>query len=243
MKTLRQTERILRILYPVWALVGMFSLMYVPSQVVVPGDAAATAAQIASQELLFRAGIVGSLATQILFLFAVWYLYQFFEHTRKGPGRERVMLACVSVPIVMLNERAQFAALGQIDDPEQLLFFLGLNAHGITIASIFWGLWLFPLGYLIYHSGYFPKLIGVAVWIGGVGYTLGSLTDILFPDQKYLLSVFEKMKFGEIVWLLLLTIRGAKWPKGEGVESRGVGSSGAGSREVGSRELGGVVPE
>ena len=74
MKTLRQTERILRILYPVWALVGMFSLMYVPSQVVVPGDAAATAAQIASQELLFRAGVVGSLATQILFLFGVFDL-------------------------------------------------------------------------------------------------------------------------------------------------------------------------
>ncbi|MBK8042600.1 MAG: DUF4386 domain-containing protein [Haliscomenobacter sp.] len=220
MKTLRQTERILRILYPVWALVGMFSLMYVPSQVVVPGDAAATAAQIASQELLFRAGIVGSLATQILFLFAVWYLYQFFEHTSKGPARVMVMLACVSVPIAMLNELTKFAALGQLDNPDQLLFFLGLNGHGITIASIFWGLWLFPLGYLIYHSGYFPKLIGVAVWIGGVGYTLGSLTDILLPDQKTLLTVFETMTFGEIVWLLWLTIRGAKWPKGEGVGSR-----------------------
>ncbi len=215
MKNLRQTERILRILYPIWALVGMFSLMYVPSQLVVPGDAAATAAQITSRELLFRTGILGSLATQVLFLFAVWYLYQFFEGAGKGPAKVMVMLACVSVPIAMLNELAKFAALGQVSDPEQMLFFLSLNAHGITIASIFWGLWLFPLGYLIYHSGYFPKLIGVAVWIGGVGYTLGSLTDILFPDQKILLSVSEMMTFGEIVWLLWLTIRGAKWPKGE----------------------------
>jgi hypothetical protein len=93
-----------------------------------------------------------------------------------------------------------------------MMFFLNLNDQGILIASIFWGLWLFPLGYLIYKSGYFPKVIGIFVLIGGIGYTLGSFLKLLLPDSVVILSVLEIMTFGEVIFLIWLIIKGAKLP-------------------------------
>ena len=70
---------------------------------------------------------------------------------------------------MMLNELNN-AALLLLHDSQQMMLFLDLHSQGVIIASIFWGLWLFPLSYLIYKSGYFPKIIGTAVIIGGFGY-------------------------------------------------------------------------
>lgn len=120
------------------------------------------------------------------------------------------LFALVSIPIAMLNELNNIAALLVHNNPEQMKFFLDLNAQGVTIASIFWGLWLFPLGYLIYKSGYFPKIIGIPVLIAGFGYTLGSFLKLLTPDLKTFLSILDFMDFGEIIFILWLVFRGVK---------------------------------
>ncbi len=124
-----------------------------------------------------------------------------------------VVLALVSVPIAMLSSLNLVAALYLLDSPEQMMLFLNLNAQGIVIASIFWGLWLFPLGYLIYKSGYFPKIIGLLVIVAGIGYTLDSFLKLLLPEFERILSVLEIMTFGEIIFLIWLLIKGAKLPK------------------------------
>lgn len=210
---LKQASTTLRILYPIWAAVGIIGIVYIPSQLVVAGNAELTAHNIASNELLFRSGIAASLVTQLLFIVVVLVLYRFFELTNKTHALLMVILALVSVPISMLNSLNRVAALHQLNNPEQMMFFLNLNRDGITIASIFWGLWLFPLGYLIYKSGYFPKVIGIAVLIGGVGYTVGSFTKIIAPHMEGVIAISEYFTFGEIIWLLWLIIRGPKWLK------------------------------
>ena len=93
-----------------------------------------------------------------------------------------------------------------------MMLFLNLHAQGIVVASIFWGLWLFPLGILIYKSGYFPKSIGTAVFIAGFGYVIGSFLKLLVSDLGILSSLFDVMTFGEIVFLGWLVIKGAKLP-------------------------------
>ncbi len=209
----QKTVKILRILYPIWMVFGMFSILYVPSALIVSGDAATTASNIISNEFLFRAGIVGSLITQLIFIFVALLLYKLFEPVNKNHSLLMVVLALVSVPIAMLNTLNSVAALLLLNNTEQMMFFLDLNAQGIIIASIFWGLWLFPLGYLIYKSGYFPKIIGISVIIGGIGYTLGSFTHFLLPNLEALLSIFEIMTFGEVIFIGWLLIKGAKLPK------------------------------
>lgn len=209
----RQAVTTLRILYPIWMIVGMFSIMYVPSAIIVSGDAAATANNILTNQFLFRSGILGSLLTQLIFIFAVLFLYKLFEPVNKNHSLLMVVLALVSVPIAMLNTLNLVAALLLLDNAEQMMFFLNLNDKGIIIASIFWGLWLFPLGCLIYKSGYFPKIIGIAVIIGGFGYLLSSFTNLLIPSQEALLSIFQIMTFGEVIFLLWLMVKGAKLPK------------------------------
>lgn len=204
-----QALTFLRILYPVWMIFGMFSILYVPSVLIIQGDAATTATNIISNEFLFRAGIAGSLMTQLIFIFAALLLCKLFAPVNKIYSILMAVLALVSVPIAMVNELNNLAALQLLKNPQDLMLYLTLHKQGIVIASIFWGLWLFPLGYLIYKSGYFPKIIGIAVVIGGIGYTLGSFTELLMPNLKTLLSTFEMMTFGEIIFLGWLVFKGA----------------------------------
>ena len=209
----QKAVHILRILYPIWMAFGIFSIVYIPSMLLVAGNAAETASKILANEFLFRAGIVGSLITQLIFIFVVLLLYKLFESVSKNHSLLMVVLALVSVPIAMLNELYNVAALLLLKNPDQMMFFLNLHAQGMVIASIFWGLWLFPLGSLIYKSSYFPKIIGIAVIIGGLGYALGSFSQLLAPSSKTIISLFEFMTFGEVIFLLWLVAKGTKLPK------------------------------
>lgn len=205
------TAKILRILYPFWALVGMYGILYVPSQIMVEGDALATSENLQASELLFRSGIVSSLITQLMFIVIVWFLYKLFKNVSQDAGLMMMIMALVSVPIAMYNEMNALSALNFVDQPEQMMRLLQLRSEGIGVASIFWGLWLFPLGYLVYHSGAFPKFLGIALYVGGVGYFVGSLMKIMMPDLAMLYWLTELMTMGEIIWLLWLIIRGPKY--------------------------------
>lgn len=200
----------LRILYPLWAIVGMFSILYVPSQLIVNENAILTAQKIIANETLFRAGIIGSLFTQLLFILIAWLLSQLFQNVDKRAVQWMLILALVGVPIAMLNELNHFAVLFKVNNPEEMMFFLKLHQQGIVIASIFWGLWLFPLGYLIYKSFCVPKWIGILVMIAGNGYLIGSIIKIINPNLHSILPFVEALTMGEVIWMLWLAIVGTK---------------------------------
>lgn len=220
----------LRFLYPLWMVFGIFSLIYVPSSLLVLDDVAVTASNISSNPLLFRMGIAASLLTQITYIFAALFLYRLFAPVDKNQSVLMLVLALVAVPIAMLNGVNQIAALLLTSGPEYLsdftadqlnaamMFFLELNGQGINIASIFWGLWLFPLGCLAYKSGYFPKFIGVAQIVAGVGYTAGAFIVLIFPDANTLLSIVEPMTVGEVIFIAWIVIMGAKFPSDNSIE-------------------------
>ncbi len=205
----KKVVKLLRISYLLWMIVGLFGLMYVPSKLIVMGDAAATASNILANELLFRWGIVASLATQLLFIIAALLLYKLFVEVNKDQSTLMAILALVSVPIAMVSTLFKIGVLHLLDDPSQMMFFLNMNLQGIIVASIFWGLWLFPLGYLIYKSGYFPKFVGIAVIIGGFGYLIDSFVKLVCPLLN--ISAFvDILTLGEMVFVLWIIIRGAK---------------------------------
>jgi hypothetical protein len=131
----------------------------------------------------------------------------------------------------MLNTLSRLAALLLLNgadylkvfEPNQLhalvTLFLNLNEQGQLIAIIFWGLWLFPLGYLIYRSGYFPRILGILVMMGCFGYVLDSLTHFVLPNyanyEAILLPVVTLLTIGEILFMIWVVLRGAKIPETE----------------------------
>ena len=225
----RKAVTVLRLLYPIWIVVAFFSIMYVPSTLIVAGDATTTANNIVANEMLFRLGIAGSLITQLIHIVVVFVLYRLFETVDKNNTYLLVIFGLAGVPIAMLNTLNRVAALLLLNGADflkvlgtdqlhtQMMFFLDLNAQGIIIAGIFWGLWLFPLGFLIYKSGYFPRIFGIWVILAGFGYLLDSFTHLLLPNyanyEAILLPLVTLLTIGEVFFMLWVMLKGAKLPK------------------------------
>ena len=200
--------------------------MYVPATLIVAGDATTTASNIMANESLFRMSIVGSLITQLIHIVVVLVLYKLFKTVNKDHALLLVVLGLVGVPISMLNTLNQVAALLLASGADYLkafsseqlqalmMFFLNMNEQGIFIATIFWGLWLLPLGYLIYNSGYFPKILGVLMILAGIGYTLEPFVRFLLPNfTAIILPVLYLLVMGEIIFMGWVVLKGAKIPE------------------------------
>ncbi|SHI57444.1 DUF4386 domain-containing protein [Aquimarina spongiae] len=202
--------RNLRILYPIWMLFGMFGIMYVPSVLIDFADPIATSENIKENMLLFRLGIAGRLITQLLFIIIPFLFYQLFKDLDKTASTLLLILALVSVPISMVNETINLSVVGHLEDPNKVLQLLELYNQRMYISIIFWGLWLLPLGWLAYKFDWFPKLIGIFLFIAGFGYLINSLLKLIFPDFDQLNLILELMTFGELIFILWFVIRGVK---------------------------------
>jgi hypothetical protein len=102
-------------------------------------------------------------------------------------------------------DKTQLDALGML--------FIRLNGQGIMIAEIFWGLWLFPFGLLVFRSGFLPRFIGVWLMINCFGYLVLSMTALFFPAYNDKLFLYlQPVFFGELAIMLYLLIKGAKVP-------------------------------
>jgi len=138
-----------------------------------------------------------------------------------------VVLVLVGIPIAMLNDLNQMAALllsggadyltvfGADQLPAQVMFHLDLYENGLHIAYIFWGLWLFPLGYLVFKSGFLPRILGILLVIAGCGYLIEFVTYFLFPNFDATIRMFTF--WGEVILALWLLIKGVNVEQWEGV--------------------------
>ena len=205
--------RNLRILYPIWMLFGMFGIMYVPSVLIDFADPIATSENIKENLLLFRLGIAGRLITQLLFIIIPFLFYQLFKDLDKTTSALLLILALVSVPISMVNETINLSVVGHLEDPDKIIEMLTLYNQRMYISIIFWGLWLLPLGWLAYKFDWFPKLIGIFLFIAGFGYLINSFLKLIFPDFDQLNLILELMTFGELIFILWFVIRGIKKQK------------------------------
>lgn len=218
MKSIQKTARITGFLYLLLIPLGVFGIVYVPSVLVVPGDIATTISNIMANEFLFRLSIVSALLTQLVNLFVVLFLYKLLRPVSKSIARLMVMFIVLAVPIAMLNELNQAAVLILLHGADQsqalVSLFLNLHEYGIQIAGIFWGLWLLPMGYLVYKSNYIPKIIGILLTIGGFGYLADSFIFFLFPNFSVVFSEFTFI--GEVMmvfWLLIKGVNVEQWEK------------------------------
>lgn len=213
------------LLYVLTSIFGFFAMGYVPGKLIVDGNAAATAGNIAAHETLFRLGIAGGLIGQAGFIFVAWALYALFKGVNQRQAALMVILIVVQVPIAFLNELNSIAALVLVrgadflsifDKPQRealAMLFLNLHDHGFNVAEIFWGLWLFPLGLLVYRSRFLPRFLGVWLALAGFAWVILSLTSLLLPQYQHrVYTLSQPASFGEIVFMFWLLIKGARPP-------------------------------
>jgi hypothetical protein len=217
--------RLAGLLYLVTSLVGFFAMGYVPNKLIVQGNAAATASNIAVSETLFRLGIAGELIGMVGFIFVALALYDLLKGVNRRHATLLVVLIVVSIPIAFVNELNSFAALFLVrgadflsifDKPQRealAMLFLNLHGRGFVVAEIFWGLWLFPLGLLVYRSRFLPRFLGVWLVLAGFAWVILSLTGIVLPQYVDQVNTYlQPAILGEIAFMLWLVIKGAKPP-------------------------------
>lgn len=182
----RKTARIAGVFYAILALV--FLPQMVRDRLLVVGDAAATGRSILDNALLFRLNILGDLIGYIAFIFLAIWLYNLLKDVGRAAAQVMVAFVLVCVAIFMFGAANEVAALRlfQGNDPAQAMLALSLYKDGMLIAEIFMGLWLFPLGWLFYRSGFMPKTLGILLMVGCFGYLLDALAGLVAPDWRTL---------------------------------------------------------
>ena len=213
------------LLYLLMIISAPIGLLYVPSTLIVPGDATATADHIRASEWLFRIGIGSELFHQAIAIFLVLALYRLFKSVNEQHAKLMVILgALVSVPIMFVNVLNEIAALILVNGADFLsvfsksqldalaLLFLRLHEQGTEIVQIFWGLWLFPYGILVIRSGFIPRLLGVLLFIAGTGLLASSFTSLILPQFGFLFGqIAMVLDFGEFPIIFWFFIK-ALWP-------------------------------
>jgi hypothetical protein len=196
--------------------------MYVPLKLIVKGDAAATADSIRASEGLFRVGIACELTSAIISVFVVLALYHLFKGINQKHALVMAVLLMISLPISFAAAVSNFAALYLVSGVDYLAMFdqsqqnglaylfVRLHSASILIASIFWGLWLFPFGWLVIRSGFIPRFLGVFLWIAGSGYVIDAMMSILLPQFTVLSPALMAMIFLEVPIIFWLLIWGAR---------------------------------
>ncbi len=219
----RNPGRFAGFLYVLASLLGIFGLLYVPSKLIVNGNAVETARNIAASETLFRLGIAAHLIGEAVFVFVALALYDLFKAVNRRWALCMLSLILLAIPIAFLNELNAVAALLLVRGPDFLsvfgqpqrdalaMLFLNVHGYGFDVTGIFWGLWLFPLGLLVYRSGFLPRILGMALMANCFAFLITSFTSFVLPHYEALVAGWMRpFHFGEQIFMLWLLVMGAK---------------------------------
>jgi hypothetical protein len=214
--------RVAGLLYLVVAVCGGWAQLVVRPQLHVPGDAAATAGNIAESATLFRAALVADIVTIVCFVLVALMLYAVFRTVSQEIALAMVVLNTIAVAIMGVNNLNHLGALlaatgdglGAASTDELALLFMELHAQGYLVAQVFNGLWLLPLGYLVVRSRYKP--LGVLLMIGAFGYPASSVLTWTLPSapDSVHMALSLLTAAGEAWLMLWLLITGVRVPTG-----------------------------
>ena len=229
MNSPKRLARIAGALYLLVGIFGGFAQGYVEPRLYVAGNAAATARNVVANAGLVHAGVVAELFDSTIFVFLAMTLYVLLNHVHRSMARAMLVLVALSAGISCLNivfefeglrvatDSAYAAALGGAGSNALVMLLLDTQHHGVLIAQIFFGLWLAPLGFLMYRSGLFPKVLGIVLVVGTVCYLIDVLALFLVPDLGQHIAAFIVVPsaIAEVSTVLYLLVIGVRTVKGE----------------------------
>jgi hypothetical protein len=216
-----KTARIAGALYLSTLPVALYFWSYIPGKLIVRGNATATGENILAHETLFRISILGELIGYVIFMCVGFLLYRLLRDVNRmwvlvmigfvlAQGAIGFMNGLNSIAAVILFRGTDFLAV--IDKAQRdalAMFFIRLHGQGFAINEIFWGVWLFPLGLLVFHSRFLPRFLGVWLIIACFSWLALSTTALLFPPYSDAASrILQPVTLGETAFALWLLIRG-----------------------------------
>ena len=180
---------------------------------------------IVTEPSSFRLGLVVALFTGLLFLLSAWGLYDLLQPVNKDLALLFLLLNAVGVAIQGASMLWLLSALflgGGAGGTQafsaaqtRALALVSLNTYkiGFVTAQLFFGAWLFPLGYLVYKSRLLPRFLGVLLMLDGIGVGIWFLQGLLWPDLRVItypgLAVSFAAEFGLALWLLIKGVKPA----------------------------------
>jgi hypothetical protein len=228
MNTNKNIARTAGFIYLIVIITGMFSLAYVPQKLIDWNNSKVTFNNITSSPSLFRLGIYSSVLCYVAFTFLPVFLYRLLKTVNESHARAMVILALLSVPLSFNNLQHKYAVstltgkefllqnISIEDLQSKLMFSLHQYNDGILLTTVFWGLWLFPFGLLVYRSGFMPKILGVLLMLGCIGYLINFTGNTLLENYsqigigKYMSMLPAVAEIGTCFWLLIFGLQKKK---------------------------------
>ena len=223
----RKMGRFAGLLFLILVITGVFAEFFVRQKLYVLNDPATTTQNIIDNQWLYRLGFVSDLIMSTMFFIYGYVLYLIFKNVNKNMSLFLLLCAVISVAMFCQNALNQFSVLellinpvyAEAFKPEQLqvlsMFFQNIHIKGYYINQIFFGLYLFPLGYMIIKSGLVPKIIGVFLILGFIGDMIDFGVYFLYPNAESVIldNITIPADIGEIslcLWFLIMGVRSKK---------------------------------
>jgi hypothetical protein len=187
------------------------------------GTAAQVYQAMMTNEGSFRLALVVALTSGFLFLMVAWGLYVLLRPVNRNLALLFLLLNAVGVAIQGASMLSLISALMQGDAASQMqaysaaqlegLAYLSINVYkaGFVTAQLFFATWLFPLGYLVYRSGFLPRFLGILLVLDGIAVLIWFLQALLLPDYPAIrypgLALSFVAELGLALWLLVKGVK------------------------------------
>jgi Domain of unknown function (DUF4386) len=198
-------------------------LVYIPMKLFVSGNPAATLANIAAHESLFRFGMVATLLQGAIWIGLGLALYRLLARASTLLASLMMMFVVVSVGIDCINVLNDVAAL-QIARGDELvsgfdkasrdslaIFFLHLHFQTYVVNELFWGLWLMPPAFVLLRTRWIPRVVSAWLLLAGLGWLALCIVGLQAPEQYDPVFNYTNIpRLGELAFALWLTVMGAR---------------------------------
>lgn len=212
-------------LYLTIAVLGGFSIMYVPGEIINLADPEATIKNLTSQQSLFRLGVAADILTFMIEIVLTMILYQLFKGVNKTLARIAILarfamiiimginLVVYTTPLFMVSNPALSALFDQDQMNATIMLLFNMHQNMILLWGLFFGFHVLILGFLVYASGDYPKLLGSLLLIGSFGYLLESFAHFALPANATISAIVVGLLIvvviGELSFAFWLLIKGA----------------------------------
>jgi hypothetical protein len=193
MENQRKQAHTAGLLYFALVVLGILNLIVIPGRYMVRGDPVTTIANIQAMEQVFRMGIIVGVVSDAVYILLAFAFYRLLLPLGRTAATLLVVFAAAGAGIGLVSAGAKLNVLTVLDTAPFLQAFtaeqlqaqaiLSLRSYSnlLRVAELFWGLWLFPLGLLVYRSGFLPRALGVLLMAGSLGYAISFFANVLWP--------------------------------------------------------------
>jgi len=220
----KKIARIAGFYYLLNVILSILYMEYIPGKIAVWGNPEATMENLLNNEMLFRIGIIVGVAVHISFIMLPLTLHKLLNHINKHYALVMVVFALISVPISftllidqyelidIINGYSKLELAQQTEANVKVMAFYERLMNGFFLDQTFWGLWLFPFGFLAFKSGFLPKFLGIALMLGCITYMIDIFGGTIFSNYydyvntSILIIPAAIGEIGMCLWLLIIGV-------------------------------------